>query len=450
MAILHPGVTKPAAGVMHTRPLHVAADMLLRTILCTTNQDNWLMRITNNKRFCHLFSDSDAKRIAARSQELAKHGNLIFFNMKNASKNEHSQSRSVIGFHCPTPFWHYKSMRGSLDWFWTKRTASTWILAKRLDTRDRTLRNSEWHVVINTQHHEHREKYYWNVLKVELQPACNCAHRSTNTGGLALQHALKRQPGHHGGSWSHQSGGNSTSGHTICDGQGWTTVESQPTKPKEAATQDDERDIGRAQILLHMPTWSQNSTSDETRHTWADVNHGSTSKVQSSHLANPAARAPNPVAKRGIDQQWPKSQHDAVGTETHAFYQGSRDNGRRNDCKGQLECSKDKGWEAGVTPHLHVQVHPKAVVKVTDERTVVSEGPWKSKDYPSQSHNAHGHDAHHHGVDDVRVSDQAAVEEAKPCCHQEHKCRWGQDPGNCTCVHGIFCQSWVGHLASEQ
>ena len=36
----------------------------------------------------------------------------------------------------------------------------------------------------------------------------------------------------------------------------------------------------------------------------------------------------------------------------------------------------------------------------------------------------------------------------KPCCHQEHKCRWGQDPGNCTCVHSIFCQSWVGHCAS--
>ena len=278
--------------------------------------------------------------------------------------------------------------------------------------------------------------------------ACNCAHRSTNAGGLALQHALEGQPCQHGRGWSHQSGGDSTSGHTICDGQGWTTVESQPTKPKEAATQDDERDIGRAHFLLHMPTWSQNSTSNETRHTWADVNHGSTGKVQSSHLANPAARAPNPVAKRGIDQQWPKSQHDAVGTETHAFYQGSRDNGRRNDCKGQLECSKDKGWEAGVTPHLHVQVHPKAVVKVTDESTVFSEGPWKSKDYPSQSHNAHGHDAHHHGVDDVRVSDQAAVEEAKPCCHQEHKCRWGQDPGNCTCVHSIFCQSWVGHCTS--
>ena len=126
----------------------------------------------------------------------------------------------------------------------------------------------------------------------------------------------------------------------------------------------------------------------------------------------------------------------------------TRDNGRSNDCKGQLECSKDKGWKAGVTPHLHVQVHPKAVVKVADERTVFSEGPWKSKDYPSQSHNAHGHDTHHHGVDDVRVSDQAAVEEAKPCCHQEHKCRWGQDPGNCTCVHSIFCQSWVGHCAS--
>ena len=170
----------------------------------------------------------------------------------------------------------------------------------------------------NTQHHPHRERC-WNVLKVNsTQPAT--AHRSTNTGGLALQHALEHQPSHHGRGWSHQSGGNGTSSHTICDGQGWTAVESQPTKPKKAATQDDKRDIGRAQILLHVPAWSQNSTSDETRHTWADVNHCSTRKVQSSHLANPATRAPNPVAKRGIDQQWPKGQHDAVGTETHAFY----------------------------------------------------------------------------------------------------------------------------------
>ena len=256
MAILHPGVTKPAAGVMHTKP--GCFELLL-------GHKNWQNSKTWQKMEIEFLST---------------------FNIENATI-----IRILIKF--------------------IKDLTTTSSVKQRTCCLKRVTRKS------STEYH--KGPLLCKPLPKPLL-ACNCAHRSTNAGGLALQHALKRQPDHHGGSWSHQSGGDSTSGHTICDGQGWTTVESQPTKPKEAATQDDERDIGRAHFLLHVPTWSQNSTSDETRHTWADVNHCSTGKVQSSHLANPAARAPNPVAKRGIDQQWPKSQHDAVGTETHAFY----------------------------------------------------------------------------------------------------------------------------------
>ena len=43
--------------------------------------------------------------------------------------------------------------------------------------------------------------------------------------------------------------------------------------------------------------------------------------------------------------------------------------------KVSWNAAKTRAGKAGVTPHLHVQVHPKAVVKVTDESTVFSEGP---------------------------------------------------------------------------
>ena len=281
-------------------------------------------------------------------------------------------------------------------------------------------------------------------------PACNSTNRCSDTGRLALQDALQGQPGQHGWGWRHESCGHCTGCHSICHGQRRTAIESQPAEPKEATTQDHERDVGRSQILLHVPAWSKDATGNKAGHAGANVNHSSTGEVQSSHLPNPAARAPNPVAQRCVDQKGPQSKHDAVGTETHALHQRAGNDCRRNDGKGHLEGSEHQSWEAGVTPHLHVQIHPKAVVEVANEHaessgTIVSKCPWEAKDNPGQSHDSHGHHAHHHGVDDVCVAHQATIEEAKPRSHQEHECRWGQDPSNRTWAHSIFCQSWVGH-----
>ena len=287
-----------------------------------------------------------------------------------------------------------------------------------------------------------------------IHMACNHAHTGTDACDFALQDALQDQPSQHGGGWSHESGGHCTGCHSVRGGQSRTTVESQPAKPKEAATQDHERDVGRAHFLLHMPAGSKDCTGNQARHTGADVNHSTTCKVKSSHLSNPATCAPNPVAQRCVDQKGPKSKHDAVSTETHALHQRAWDNGRSNDCKGHLECSEHKGWKARVTPHLHVQIHPKTVVEVANDVgnpavAVVTKGPWETKDHPSQGDNSHGHHTHHHGVDDVGVSNQATIEEAKPCGHQEHKGCRGQDPGNCAGVHSIFGQSWVGHCCGR-
>ena len=290
----------------------------------------------------------------------------------------------------------------------------------------------------------------WNTSLPTPHLACNSTNRCTDTGRLALQDALKGQPCQHGWGRSHESGGHCTGCHSICDGQSRTAVESQPAEPKEATAQDHERDVGRAQILLHVPAWSKDATSNKAGHTGADVNHSSTCEVKSSHLTNPAARAPNPVAQRCVDQKGPQSKHDAVSTETHALHQRARNDCRRNDGKGHLEGSEHKAWKTRVTPHLHVQTHPQAVVKVANEHaesggTIVTEGPWKAKHHPSQCDDSHGDYAHHHGVDDVGVTHQATIEEAKPCRHQEHECRWGQDPSNCAWAHGIVRQSWVGH-----
>ena len=41
----------------------------------------------------------------------------------------------------------------------------------------------------------------------------------------------------------------------------------------------------------------------------------------------------------------------------------------------------------------------------------------------------------HHGVDDVRVPDQAPVEEAQPGRHQEHQSGGRQHPGCGACIH---------------
>ena len=97
------------------------------------------------------------------------------------------------------------------------------------------------------------------------------------------------------------------------------------------------------------------------------MDHGSTCKVESSQLANPAARSPNPVAQRCIDQKGPQGQHDAVSTEAHTLHQGSGDDGTSDDGERHLERSEDKTWKR--VPVLHIKTRPEAVVKVANEQT---------------------------------------------------------------------------------
>ena len=171
---------------------------------------------------------------------------------------------------------------------------------------------------------------------------------------------------------------------------------------------------------------------------------------ESAHLRNPATRAPNPMAKWSIDQQGPQGQHDRICAEAHSLHQRARDDCGCDDGKGHLESCKAKARKPRVTPHLHVQICPQAVVKVTHEHPeasgpIVSEGPRKSKNHPSEAHDGHGSHTHHHSVDYIRIAHQATIEEAEPSGHQEHQGCRGQNPCNCTGVHGIFGQSRISH-----
>lgn len=59
-----------------------------------------------------------------------------------------------------------------------------------------------------------------------------------------------------------------------------------------------------------------------------------------------------------------------------------------------LFLSFGSAWQSGVAPHLHVQIHPEAVLKVPHKHpeatAVVSKGPGESEDDPGQANDGHG------------------------------------------------------------
>ena len=63
--------------------------------------------------------------------------------------------------------------------------------------------------------------------------------------------------------------------------------------------------------------------------------------------------------------------------------------------------------------YIAQRVHEEGIVEVANHGAVLTERPGEAEDDPGQRDNAHGHHTHHHGVDDVRVPDEASIEESQ-------------------------------------
>mmetsp|Transcript_78118 Transcript_78118/g.187338 ORF Transcript_78118/g.187338 Transcript_78118/m.187338 type:complete len:366 (-) Transcript_78118:3-1100(-) len=273
-------------------------------------------------------------------------------------------------------------------------------------------------------------------------------NRSAHAGGLSFHHPLHDDPAQHRGCSGCEGGSHSPWCEAILGAQSRSTGEAQPAKPHQGCAQEDEGHIGGAQFLGRIAPRANDGAGHIAGNTGADVDHGAPGKVESAQSANPAVGSPNPMAKRGVDEDGPKSEHYDVRIEVHALDEGARDNRRGQDRKSHLEAGVAQPGQVCSLPHAHVQVHQEDIVQISDEGTISAKGQGKANGHPYHRHDAHGHEAHHHRVDDVGVSDEAAVKKAEPRGHDKDQSSGGQHPCNRASADEFF-REFDGHHRSK-
>lgn len=119
--------------------------------------------------------------------------------------------------------------------------------------------------------------------------------------------------------------------------EGGTTVESEPSEPKENSSEGDERDIVRAEVDEHtFLTTTENEGIGKSTGTGNDFDGTTTSIVQNSPFEGPSIDVPDPAGDRAVDNGHEEETEHHGWKQSTSFSNGSHNDGDRDGSELEL------------------------------------------------------------------------------------------------------------------
>lgn len=141
----------------------------------------------------------------------------------------------------------------------------------------------------------------------------NGTRAETNSAPLLLKTVIKENPSKTTSAGS-KVGDNTGHGSTVVGGEGGATVEAEPANPQENSSENNVGDVvGAVRETLDLGVASalpEHESVGESGGTGADVDGGTTSKVETAHLEGPTLGVPGPEGNRVVDNGGPDEDED--------------------------------------------------------------------------------------------------------------------------------------------
>lgn len=202
-------------------------------------------------------------------------------------------------------------------------------------------------------------------------------------------------------------------------------VEAEPAEPQEGRAEHDERQAVRPhRVLLEADPLADDEDHAEGRRTGVDVDRRAAREVDDTQLEQPAARAPDPVRDREVDDGDPQGDEQGPGGELDAVGEGAADQGGGEDGEHHLEDGEDVHRDGVAVPEFG-DADPAEADEVRapadDGADVGAEGEAESVEHPQDRDDPEADEAHHQHVQGALDADHASVEEGQTRGHEHHQ-----------------------------
>ncbi len=186
-------------------------------------------------------------------------------------------------------------------------------------------------------------------------------------------------------------------------------------------------------VLLEPDALADDEDHAEGRGTRVDVDGRTTCEVDDAQLEEPAARAPDPVRDREVDDGDPEGDEERPRGELDPVGEGTAYQGRGDDGEHQLEHGEDVHRDGVAVPEFGDADPAEADVvraPADDRSRVGAEGEAESVQHPQDRDDPEADEAHHQHVEGALDADHASVEEGQGRGHEHHQGRTDEhEPG---------------------
>ena len=207
-----------------------------------------------------------------------------------------------------------------------------------------------------------------------------------------------------------------------------STVETEPTKPKQTCSQKNLTDIvRRTHGVRPLTARPHQPGKHQGRNTRTDMNHCSTGKIK---IFTKEAPSPNHMGEWGVNQQQPNRAKHTPKLETDPLHQSARNQSGSDDREHALKESKGETWDRKPIPnrrHILQQSKGERIAYNSLKGSPIGKRKAEPKGDPHQSGNPHHHEAHRHRVEDIPRLNKPSIKKCQARRHQQHQSRGRQD-----------------------
>ena len=197
-----------------------------------------------------------------------------------------------------------------------------------------------------------------------------------------------------------------------------TGIESEPSQPEERHSHEHEGDVMRSDRMTRtvIITLADTERHDQSSHTGIDMYHGTTRKVDGSHLLQETA-APYPVSHREIGDDDPENGEKYITAELDTLGECTENQGWSNQGKHALEHHESElrnaRWHDGIqtdaVEEALIETSDNASQRVAAIRIFCRESPGISEGHPYQTDYCHDEYRLHQDAEDILLAHQATV-----------------------------------------
>ena len=163
-------------------------------------------------------------------------------------------------------------------------------------------------------------------------------------------------------------------------------------------------------------------------------------EIERPEVPEPAARPPDPVGERIVDQRRPEKREDQEGRKLHPLRERPDDQRRCDDRKHRLEDHEGLVGDGGRVIRVRQaadEIEARPFQAADDPPSGVRpEGQGVAEENPLQADHADNHEALHQNGKDILPPDQPAVKESQPRNrHPQDQDRRYQNPRRVSRIH---------------